>query len=303
MIFDAIVLIGVLFFMWQKKFVFGFGAIMIALNFLLFAYIFIFIKNLLLRKPQEKHFLGKIALTVALSLAAYGVTYCTSLRLVGGDMKKLAQSQKNFAEYLKTAPLENYYYKIYASHSDFQNDRVYAWKNENHKIYYVEDLYENIGTHNFKHTQGFWSEKDGCFHGKSGQFEKIAWEELPCEAEVQRAREIVLYFAQNWESMKKKKLFKSQFSSNPNGSHSVKFSSTSKFDENGDKELSAAFGNIVIEEIEGYSDSEAVEFEKKVMLKCKDKEQGRFFEIWWDCDYFDEEVEQKLLCFEEGKLF
>ena len=346
MLFNVFVLFGVGLLLWEQKIAIAFCLVALLFLSVFGIKVFICIVKRILHIPQKKHLAVRLSRPLVFAAVFFGFSRFYFLKTVYGDKyidneqvnwtwailgspedrpKFREKAAENFTEYLKTAPLENYYYKIYANRSHWQDDRIYAWKNENHKIYYVEDMYENSGSEPYRQTQGFWYEKDGCFYGKerlkaekelkSGNIEvktlsetaiaqKTAWEELPCESEIQRAREILLYVAQNWQSIKRKKLFDIRCNFlNGDGSCSVVLLPTSGFEENGDREFSAAVGNIVIDEIKGYPNSDVSEFSKKVTLKYTDKEQGRTVEIWWDCGFYDEEGEKKLLSFEEGRLF
>lgn len=338
--FNGLVAYGIFTLLWTERVSVGFGLLCLFFLVVFSIKVVICIIKQVCHKPQKKHWIVRLCISLFFATLAWRAAVKSWKHLDKDTLEVPFEKQINnffdttkrdekrdkaaeiFTEYLKTATLENYHYEVSAKLSDHKYDCIYAWKNEKNKGYLVKALYEEPDSPTYKNTQGFWYEKDGCFYGRESFYEdeklvngataenilsekmieqKIAWEELPCDKEAQRAKEILLCFAENYQSLKEKNCFYLDISSNIQhlGLDIIRFWSKSAAGE----ELSAAFGNIEILSIEGYENKKSGKVEKNIELKYWDKEQNKVFDFWWEDDEYVGYGEHRISRWEDGNLF
>lgn len=341
--FNGLVAYGIFTLLWTERVSVGFGLLCLFFLVVFSIKVVICIIKQVCHKPQKKHWIVRLCISLFFATLAWRAAVKSWKHLDKDTLEVPFEKQINnffdttkrdekrdkaaeiFTEYLKTAPLENYYYNIFIERSEGKKDHISAWKNETHKAYLVEDLYEEPDSPTYKNTQGFWYEKDGCFYGRESfnedeklvngataekilsekMFEqKISWEELHCDEEAQRAKEILLYFAENYQSLNEKHLFNSKLLSILYDIFdTLRFTSTSKFEKNGDEDLSATFGNIVIQKVEGHVDIKSGKVKKNLELTYLDKDQNKFVDVFWEDDGYDAYCETWISRWEDGNLF
>ena len=295
-------------------------------------------------KEQKKNFRRTVLGSIVLSIVFFFVG-CTSVihsvlsdgdesgwrtGIFGerhADEKTADKMADNFLNYLKTAQISDDYYISISStlgyndddkyedgkkprHVWWQGDKIYAWKNFAHKIYKVDELWEHTDKAPYKHTEGFWYEKDGKFYGtehikdypdrnnedndnkaifRDKDFVKeISWENLPCDEENKKARKILSYFIENYARMKSEGLFEAGFKNIPmlvsrtGNSYRLEVRASDKYWDDGDKNGPEEFSRIKIQDVVTFTNSSASSFLDGIMLSYVDSEREWYIKTSWN---------------------
>lgn len=197
---------------------------------------------------------------------------------------------------IKNAEEEEKWDKIH-----WQGDDISAWKTNEGKAYRVDRHFERREQPPYKNTWGFWYEKDGCFHGeesiidyhdreneknaffKESEFvQEIAWEDLLCDGEDKKAREVLAYFLQNYDRMKTSGLFETEFKDVPmGGGYRLAIKGSKKFWDYGDENAPDGFKRIYIQEVGIWTDRFTSSFDDCFWLKYVDFDKEWNITVSW----------------------